>query len=311
MIDEILRSKYSKIKFYCHNLGGYDVVFILKILMDYNDNHDDKYLCNTMMRDSTIIKIVISKNGQSVDIGDSYCILTSSLAKLGRDFETNTNKGIFPYKEGFATQDNLFYVGDTPSMSFYNDISIEDYKLHSSSSWDFKQTTISYLNDDLQCLYEVLTKANKQIHKDFKVSMMEGNTISSLAMKIYLNSFYNENIPHISKHSMYTDIKESYYGGITEGGLYIPFGENLLYYDVNSLYPFARVGRVLNDMPGSKCSKVNFFNNGSSINDLFGFFYCQVESPVDSYLGLLPVKHKGGIMMANGKWEGWYFSEEI
>lgn len=32
MIDELLRSKYSKTTFYCHNLGGFDVIFLLKLL---------------------------------------------------------------------------------------------------------------------------------------------------------------------------------------------------------------------------------------------------------------------------------------
>lgn len=51
-------------------------------------------------------------------------------------------------------------------------------------------------------------------------------------MKLYLNKHYNENIPRINKPSIYSDIKQAYYGGITE--VYKPEGHN---YDVNSLYP--------------------------------------------------------------------------
>jgi hypothetical protein len=123
---------------------------------------------------------------------------------------------------------------------------------------------------------------------------MEANTISSLAMKLYLNQYYNDNIPNINKHSIYTDIKQAYYGGITE--VYRPYGENLYYYDVNSLYPFA----ALNDMPGLNCKKVNFHNPSNHITDLFGFFYCKIESPLDLYLGLLPIRNKTGIMMPSG-----------
>lgn len=36
LVDQLLRPKYNDIKFYCHNLGGYDVYFILKVLCDYN-----------------------------------------------------------------------------------------------------------------------------------------------------------------------------------------------------------------------------------------------------------------------------------
>lgn len=303
MVNELLRSKYSKIKFYCHNLGGYDIVFILKILNEYNENNVDKYDLSTILRDDVIIKITIRKNSNKLEIVYSYCILTSSLSNLGKDFETKIRKTYFPYK--FSTEQNLFYIGDTPSISFYKDIPKEEYNKLFSKSWDFKASTLSYLKDDLDSLYEVLSKANKQIHKDYNISIMEGNTISSLAMKLYLNQFYNDNTPSINKHSMYTDIKQGYYGGITE--VYIPYGENLFYYDVNSLYPFA----ALNDMPGLNCSKINFHNSTSYLKDLFGFFYCKIESPSDLYLGLLPIRNKSGIMMPIGTWEGWYFSEEL
>lgn len=43
LIDELFKSKYENIIFYCHNLGGFDVVFILKVLYDYNDLHESKY----------------------------------------------------------------------------------------------------------------------------------------------------------------------------------------------------------------------------------------------------------------------------
>jgi hypothetical protein len=36
---------------------------------------------------------------------------------------------------------------------------------------------------------------------------------------------------------MYNDIKKSYYDGLSD--VYIPYGENLYYYDLNSLYPYA------------------------------------------------------------------------
>ena len=36
-----------------------------------------------------------------------------------------------------------------------------------------------------------------------------------------------------------------------------------------------------------------------------------VQSPLDSYLGLLPKRTKSGLNFPLGKWEGWYFSEEL
>lgn len=32
LVNELLKSKYTNVTFYCHNLGGFDVVFILNTL---------------------------------------------------------------------------------------------------------------------------------------------------------------------------------------------------------------------------------------------------------------------------------------
>lgn len=50
--------------------------------------------------------------------------------------------------------------------------------------------------------------------------MIDNLTISELAIKIFLGSYYNNNIPSITKPSLNNDIKKRYYGGITE--VYIP-----------------------------------------------------------------------------------------
>lgn len=53
------------------------------------------------------------------------------------------------------------------------------------------------------------------------------------------------------------------------------------------------------------------YEKGVSINDVFGFFYCSIETPLDLYIGLLPVKNDKGIELPLGTWKGWYFSEEL
>lgn len=71
--------------FYCHNLGGFDVVFILKIFFEYNESIQDKELQYTLfpiLRDDKIIKLTIKQNKNSIIIVDSYCILTSSINNL-------------------------------------------------------------------------------------------------------------------------------------------------------------------------------------------------------------------------------------
>lgn len=77
-------------------------------------------------------------------------------------------------------------------------------------------------------------------------------------------------------------------GGITE--VYRPFGKNLKYYDVNSLYPFC----AKNSMAGHKCQ---FIDSTVPLN-LQDLFYAKVKTN-DSYLGLLPVRDKG-LILPNG-----------
>lgn len=62
MINELIKSKYSETTFYCHNLGGYDIVFILNVLCKYNDSlskdndKETKYRISCIFRDDKIIK---------------------------------------------------------------------------------------------------------------------------------------------------------------------------------------------------------------------------------------------------------------
>lgn len=303
LVDELLRSKYSKTTFYCHNLGGFDVIFLLKVLVDYNDKHDNKYDLSFKFRDNNILSITISKDKSKLTIKDSYAMFGSSLRKLAEAYDCCYRKSYFPYK--FAKGDNLFYVGNTPSINYYEEIPIEDYKLEVKNNWSFQGETLKYLELDLNSLFEILSKANKSLFLDYNTDMTRSLSISGLALNVFLTNYYSKNIPLITQKSMYSDIRQGYYGGITE--VYKPFGENLYYYDVNSLYPFA----ALNDMPGLTCRKILITTN-DNIENLFGFFYCIVDATqvTCDYLGLLPLR-TDRLIFPLGKWEGWYFSEEL
>lgn len=117
--------------------------------------------------------------------------------------------------------------------------------------------------------------------------MTDHITISGLAVRVFLKDFYKKNIPNINKATIYRDIKKAYYGGITE--VYRPMGNNLFYYDVNSLYPFV----ALQDMPGLDCKHIIFYTDNIDIDSLFGFFYCSIDAPLDGYLGILPIRDIG------------------
>jgi hypothetical protein len=58
---------------------------------------------------------------------------------------------------------------------------------------------------------------------------------------------------------------------------------------------------ALHDMGGLICKNLKYFATNTSIDGLFGFFKCEIETPLDSYLGILPVKTPSGLEYPLGK----------
>jgi len=131
-------------------------------------------------------------------------------------------------------------------------------------------------------------------------------TITRLALNIFKKKYYkNKLIPSINKLFLFNFIKEGYYGGITE--VYIPYGKDLLYLDINSLYPYS----ALNYLPGNICHYLESLSeDGLDLDSLFGFFYAKVKTNIQ-YLGLLPLRLKDKLIFPNGEMEGIWFSEEL
>lgn len=81
-------------------------------------------------------------------------MLNTGLAKLGSIFGLNVVKSLFPHK--FFTKDNLCYRGDTPDISFYDNITQKEYLELYTPEWSFKEVSLNYLFTDVNSLYEVL-----------------------------------------------------------------------------------------------------------------------------------------------------------
>ena len=155
-------------------------------------------------------------------------------------------------------------------------------------------------------LYQVCDRFGDYVYNTFNVDFSTCNTISSLAMKIYITKFNTKNIPLITNHNIFYNIKEGYFGGISE--VYRPYGENLYYYVINSQYPHAS----LKPMPGLKCKILSKIDKDlKDLKDLFGFYYCEIYAPKDLYIGLLPVRLDDGNYLPCGYWKGTYFSEQL
>lgn len=102
LLHELFKPKYNDLSIYWHNLGNFDSVYIIKALLDYNNKHEDYYKIETFLRDSSILKLKITKVDdegirKSVTIRDSYPILTSSLSSLCENFKLPVLKGDYLY----------------------------------------------------------------------------------------------------------------------------------------------------------------------------------------------------------------------
>lgn len=315
-IDSMLQPKYNKYVFYAHNLSGYDGVFILKSLVDFNIKSGSIiYDIDITFRDGRIMSMLIGKKAISTDkngkkgknvkirLLDSFLMLSNSLSKLGQAYDVEVVKGIFPHE--FAKATTLFYKGVTPDKKYFKGVKDEDYIKLVIDDWDFKDECLKYLKDDLITLFLIMDKFKKNIHRNFGVEVLNSPTISRLAYDIYMENYYKNNIPLISKLDIWSFIKEAFFGGMSE--VYKPYGNDLYYYDVNSLYPFA----ALNLMPGTPSEFQDFLNKNPDLKTLFGYYYAEVESE-NNYLGLLPWRSKSGaVILPNGKWTGIYISEEL
>lgn len=91
--------------------------------------------------------------------------------------------------------------------------------------------------------------------------------------------------------------------------MYIPKGSDLLYYDVNSLYPF-----VMKDNP-MPIGKPKWFGNlcNWELDNLFGFVEAYVVCPEGIKRPLLPYRcnERGVLIFPTGKFFGVYYTEEL
>lgn len=320
-INDMLSNKYNGYTFYTHNFGRYDSTFLIKILKSENERIGyEYYKLDTISRGNKIFKLSIkvkrslSDRKQSIIsarkepgfnkiiIIDSLNLLDESLENLCESFGLDVVKGKFPHT--FVRRDTLNYVGNTPSYEFWEDISLSEYNKLYKKDWNLKDQCLEYLEKDLVSLLKIMEKFSEYINRKYHIQVTDSLTISRLALNVFFKEYLKDSKLPIIKRNMFSDIKSAYYGGVTE--VYKPYGRDLYYYDVNSLYPFA----ALNPIPGCNCTFIECIEDSLDLSNLFGFFYCEIETD-NNYLGLLPVHSKEGLILPNGKWRGWYFSEEL
>lgn len=121
----MLESKPQLGTVYVHNLSRFDTFFIDPILVNDSDIIG-KYLYN---KHGKVLSIKVSfkdktKKGCFI-FRDSILMTQGSLKSLGEHFKTSNVKMNFPHK--FVTRDRLNYIGIKPDISYYEEISLEEY----------------------------------------------------------------------------------------------------------------------------------------------------------------------------------------
>src|ERR1700751_284410 len=125
-LKSIMIRKYNGYKIYIHNMGKFDIIFLLKYLIKLGT-------VQPVIHNRRIISINLNygkDNKYSLQFKDSYLILLNPLNKLCKSFNVETAKSIFPHL--FVNENNLNYVGPVPDFKYFIKISKNEYNEYKS-----------------------------------------------------------------------------------------------------------------------------------------------------------------------------------
>jgi len=259
---------------FTHNLGSFDGYFIYKALSNYFTDNPEK-LSTIIDNQNKFITINIKLDKfKNIKWLDSNRIFPLSLDNLCKMFKV----------EGKVSK----YNQEFNNMTLFDNVILLD---------EFK----TYSIQDSIALYNALIKAQEYYSNNYCIDITSILSASSLSLKILRQQFLKQDIPILTQGED-NYIRKGYFGGATD--IYRCYGENIHYYDVNSLYPYA----MKNLMP---FEIIKYYDNLSNmnLNDFFGYCLVKVTAPNDIQYSLLPYKHEGKTIYPIGMWKGVYFSE--
>ncbi|XP_073313483.1 DNA polymerase-like [Primulina huaijiensis] len=261
---------------YFHNFSRFDGIIILRYFVDRH-----KYKIRTLFRNHKLYELKIYLGDKLIfRFRDSCTLLPSSLATLGKTL--------------------------CPELGSKGSIPHEDLKV--SNLQVSREELINYHRQDILLLGGVMLKAQEVNWSKYHIDIEEVMTLSSLSLKIFRMHYLDDKtFPiHIPTQNQDTFIRRAYYGGHVD--VYKPYGENLYYYDVNSLYPY-----IMKSYP-MPCGVPVWRNNLESVelDSLFGFIEAYVVCPTNISRPFLPYKDQyGTLIFPTGKFIGVFYSEEL
>jgi hypothetical protein len=274
IINKLNEMNFGKITIFTHNLGSFDGYFIFKNLL------------NLPEVDIDCVNSIIDNRNKFISIDLKWKNINCCFKDSMRIFPISLND----------LCDNFGVYGKLVKYNpLFNKISLfENVKLLNQF--------IEYSKQDSICLLRALLEAQDIYIREHKVDISTIWSSSTLAMKIFRQNFLKTIIPTLT-NKLDKLIRLAYVGGATD--YYLKYGENLKYYDVNSLYPKA----MCNPMPIKFLSVKQGFD--CKLEDVFGFVEARIVAPDNLTIPLLPYKLNNETIHPLGSWIGLYFSEEL
>ncbi|KAL4553846.1 hypothetical protein LXL04_040224 [Taraxacum kok-saghyz] len=262
---------------YFHNFSRFDGIILLKHLACKHT----KYTLKPLIRNNRLYELAVYSGKKMLfRFRDSYNLLPSSLSELA--------KSLCPDLGGKGSVD-------------HKSVKIENIGKN-------KDALLDYMRQDVYLLGGVMLKAQDIYWNLYKVDIESKITLSSLALNIFRLIYYDDSLfpIHIPTKNEDKFIRHAYYGGHTD--VYKPFGEDLYYYDVNSLYPF-----VMKEYPMPAGHPVWYSRlDNRDLEGKLGFIEAYVVCPKTIKKPFLPYREKEGtLIFPTGEFVGVYYSEEL
>lgn len=283
----LLENCSSKKIYYVHNLTFEIFVFLRYIIKE-------KIKFKMISADRTIYSAEIWYNKKKIKLRCSYKLTMLSLKKLA-ELSGNIQKGIFPYS---ILNKNIKELTIINKNMFKN---IEEYEYfkekygHTIKTFEILE---EYCKNDAKITKESIVKYWKIIEEN---GLIKNNRILTAAKLSIENFFLNNSIIKKKIKIKYDRIiRKGYFGGRTEVFGNPNQNEVLLHYDWVGMYAQCMKEKVL----GGEIFESNI------VKDIKypGFYWIEFEQSMD--YPILPIR-KDKLIFANGKFEGWYWFEEI
>lgn len=291
------------------NFGAFDIEtsglggkFLIAGCYDGNNYFEYKDLCYLIdyFYMNKNIKFWIAHNGGKYD----FRYLIPEIIKLGYKIKPLVINGSMASLKVYKNNKKLFELRDSyfllPSglrkLTYEFDVEHKKLEFNDYNSKIVTEEMQEYLRNDVIGLYEVYEKNYQEILASTKCE--PSLTFGSTALKVY-STLWKDKFKLI-RNIDNKELREGYFGGRCE--VFKRYGEDLYYYDFNSLYPsvMKQFEYPIGDYTITKTPKTKLYI--SKIN-----WVC----PKNLEIPVLPMKINNKLMFCTGKGNGVYSSIEI